>query len=118
VIRTPQRILPAEAADEWLGLRRHGGRPGRERQRQNKREAVVCQRFTVSGFIRCTRSSHPCTSFERITQRKRKAGVNWRRRLLLPPDRFSSTASWLSAASTRAASIAFGNSSAQQKPSA
>jgi hypothetical protein len=89
-----------------------GGRPGRERQRQNRRKALVCQRFTVSGFIRCTRFSHPSTSFETATQRRRKAGVNWRRRLL---PALSSTANWLSAASTRAASTAFGNTKAQQK---
>lgn len=96
-----------------------GGRPGRERQRQSKRKARVCQRFTVSGFIRCTRSSQPSSSFESATQSMRKAGVNWRRRCLaLTPAWFRATASWLSAASRRAASTALSNTSAKPKRNA
>ncbi len=87
-----------------------GGRPGRERQ--HRRKVAVCQRFTVSGFMRCTRCSQPSSTLESVTQSVRKAGVNWRRRLL---PAFNSTASWLSAASTRAASTAFGNTKAQWK---
>jgi len=93
-----------------ISRRRGRRRPARECQRQSKRKAVLCQRFTVSGSIRCTRSSQLPSTLESATQSRRKAGVNWRRR-----HRFSSTASWLSAASTRPASRAFGSSSAQRK---
>ena len=52
------------------------------------------------------------------TQSVRNAGANWRRRLLPLPDPFSSTASWLSATTTRAASRAHGSSNDPWKRSA
>ncbi len=94
-----------------------GGRPPflRDFHRQKYRQAVTCHFLTVAGCIRWAKSSHLSRNFESTTHRRRKLAVNRGRGRFFESIRCLQAASWLSTASSLAASTVLEQSIARRK---